>query len=174
MSVGGLFNVDDVVAEMALRSLYTPPLRADGRRYSLTATPVVRVDQSHEKVLYGGQHLTVQPGEWVEVELDVRVTGTGVAEFRHTLRAGGGRREVLNETRTLRAGERWMVRYRYSPDRLRHEVQSRAYVSLVEGEGVDLIFEAANIVHHRDGATPSAGVEILEERLEPTRMEGGA
>ncbi|MCH2169423.1 LTA synthase family protein [Myxococcota bacterium] len=165
---------DDVVAEMAMRSLYTPPLRAEGRHYLLTATPEVRVDQPHEKVLFGGQHLTVQPGEWVEVELRVRIAGTGTAEFRHTLRAGGGRREVLNESRTLRSGERWTVRYRYSPDRLRHEVQSRAYVSLLEGGGVDLIFEEASIVHHRDGGTPGAGVEILEESLESTPGDGDA
>ena len=160
---------DGIVAEMARRSLHNRPVEARRRRYSLLAGPRVSIDHPAERILYGGQNLTVEVDEWIEVEVEVELHGSsGSVDFRHTLQTGGGSHDALSSEVELGVGETLHVKYTFMPGRRQHNIQCRAYARLRAGDGALLVFKTAHIVVHRSGDPPPPGVDVRANDIYPS------
>ena len=154
---------DDVVRALALRSL-RPSGGAARRDFGLVANRVYVVDASDAEVIHGGQFVSLKPGEWLEVDLEVEARGAGGrAVLEHVLRSTGADRLFKWEI-PLAGGQTLHMHYTYAPEESTDEVGSRSLARVVEGSRVELTFEQARMTLRSGAGRPESGVQV--QRLE--------
>ena len=112
--------------------------------------------------MHGGQYVTLDPGDWIEVELEIEAVGEGEVEIGHHLQFP--RNRPYQERVTLPGGKTLHWRYSFAPDTSVPDLDARSTVTLRSGTGLELHFKTARMTVHRSG-TP-AGIGLHVERLE--------
>jgi hypothetical protein len=129
-----------------------------------------RVDlaDASSRLLHGGQNVQLEEGEWIEVELDVRVGPRVGVALQHTLKDA---REVrLDATRTLPRGSRLQLRYTFVPEPGYGRTQCLSVAKPVRDQPARLDFTLARMRVHRSGEVPPRGVTILRDEITRARQ----
>jgi len=156
-------GTDAFVSEMARRSVQTIEADASRREFQLVGEPDVRLDRIGEgEVIHGGQFVDLREGDWLEVELEVEVSGRG-----------GGARGLLTHVLKqrdppapyvanipLEAGDTLRLRYTFAPEKPVEEVQCHSMGELLAGESLDFHFRKARMTVYRSGDRPEPGVQV--------------
>ena len=159
---------DSILREVAYRSVPKPPEDAEKLVYEMMSDPHFVVDRAKAELVYGGQFLTVEPGQWAELELEISAEGgDGEAIFFYRLRIGD-HHSIFDREVALRAGDTLRVKLTYAPEEVQRKLRCHANVRLVGGSRVDLTFYKAKLTVHRRGEPPPLGVTVdlhdVEER----------
>lgn len=115
--------------------------------------------------LLHGAALSLEAGEWLEVELALVAEGSAV-RVEHDLRLPRARK-LVDGVVELAPGEEWRLHYTLAPEgalrRLRARTRARA-----TGDGA-LHLRVQRAVVHRVGAAPAPGVHLLRQEIHPGR-----
>jgi hypothetical protein len=156
-------ELDGIVQEMALRSVNPIHVESDLREFQLLEDPVFVVNQTGLTIVHGGQYVTLDEGDWIEVEFEVEARG-GEGRVRLLHRLQYPRYRPYEDSAELRAGEVLHWRYSFAPEEPLQDVTCRSRVRLLEGPGLELHFKTARMTLHRSGEPSGSGVQV--ERLE--------
>lgn len=131
------------------------------RAYALLADPDVRLEDGRSHMLHGGQFVSLEAGEWLEVEYDVRVEGdpSAVVDVVHRLTTGHNQNLLQRHTR-LASGQRLTLRYEYVPDGPVDQIQCRTVVRRVAGERVVLHHDVARMRIRSGEGRPAPGARV--------------
>ncbi len=150
---------------MATRGEYEAELLTDARQQ-------VRDD----RLLHGGPYITLMPGQWLEVDIEVEVQGSGgVVSFKHKLTAprewgfeGGAEDEAIyHEAFDLGDGDRLHLNYTVVPEgggRM-DGVKIESNASAAEGAVFDLFFHSAVMKVHVGEEMPEPGFQLRQQEL---------
>jgi hypothetical protein len=156
-------ELDGILEEMALRSVNPTHIESDSRGFQLLEAPVLVVDQTERTIVHGGQYVTLDDGEWLEIEFEVEARGgEGRVEFRHHLEYPA--HWPYSERVELRAGEVLHLKYTFASEEPLEDVGCRSSVRVLEGPGLELHFKTARMTLYRSGEPPGPGIQV--ERLE--------
>jgi len=154
-----------------LRAAIQLSMRAGGldsgrRVYQLLDEPSVPLP-SRRRIVFSGQYLDVPTGSVVEVDLLLRVEGErGWIHLRHDLVSREDKHYLANLP-VMGPGDSVRLRYRLHPGRSLSDLNCRLFADLLDGEGMRLEFEIAELrVLPGSGDDLGTGVEILEESVQ--------
>jgi hypothetical protein len=139
------------------------PQKSGDLQVPLISNPRFEVDLREFQEVYGVPDLSLDPHEWLEVEVDVEARGEGSAELVHTLRMRQ-RREILHTRSVIRGGQRLRMRYTLAAEPRIGQLGIRTRTRLVDGWSVELFHRKRRFVIHRGGERPAPGLQL--ERLE--------
>jgi arylsulfatase A-like enzyme len=162
-------ETDAIVSEMVRRSVQTIEGDAPHREFQLVGEPRVRLGRIGEgEVIHGGQFVDLRGGDWLEVELEVEVSGKGArGQLTHILKQRSPPAPYVAKI-PLEAGEILRLRYTFAPEERALDVQCHSMGELFAGEGIEFHFRKALMSVHRSGDRPAPGV-----RVESLEVEGG-
>jgi len=132
----------------------------------LLAEPRFTVDRRELQVIYGVPDLSLEPDEWLEVEVDVEARGEGRAELLHTVRMRR-KREVLGAATVIDGGQRLRMRYALAPGPRIDQLGVRTRTRLVDGWRLDLHYRKRRFVIRRGGTPPGPGLSVERWELTP-------
>ena len=156
-------ELDGILQEMSLRSVNPSHVASAIREFQLLKNRVFAVDRTESTIIHGGQYVTLNEGDWLEVEFEVEASGAeGRVEIYHHLQYPA-RRPYMERVK-LRAGETLHWRYTFAPEQPLKDVGCRTFARVLEGPGLELHFETARLTLHRSGEPTGPGVQV--ERLE--------
>ena len=158
--------LDRLVMDIAERS--RPPQASGELQIPLLSDPRFEVDRRDWQVVYGVSGLSLDPHEWLEVEVEVEARGEGSAELFHYLRMRG-RREVVQANSVIESGQRLRVRYTLAPGPRIAQLAIRTNARLVDGWRVELIYRKRRFVVHRGGERPAPGLQLERWEVTPDR-----
>lgn len=156
--------LERLVTEMAERS--RAPQQQGELQVPLLADPRFEVDRRELQVVYGVPDLSLDPHEWLEVEVDVEARGEGSAELLHTLRMRR-KREIVGASTVLAGGQRLRMRYTLAPGLRIGQLGVRTRTRLVDGWRVELFYRKRRFVVHRGGERPPPGLQIERWEVSP-------
>ena len=140
------------------------------REFQLVGEPDVRLDRIGEgEVIHGGQFVDLREGDWLEVELEVAVSGRGEGArglLTHVLKQRDPPAPYVAKI-PLAAGETLRLRYTFAPEGRAEEVQCHSMGELLAGESLEFHFRKARMTLHRSGDRPAAGVQVELLEVEP-------
>jgi arylsulfatase A-like enzyme len=150
--------------ELARRSEPRDRHRPD--TYELLQDPAVALRGDRVRMLHGGQLLHLEADEWLEVEIDLRVEAAAPVrlDWFHSL-VGFRNERIFRERAVLEDGERLRLRYRYTPEGAKGQLQCRTQVRLVDGGEATLRHERARL-RIRRGNRPPPGIDRLHYERE--------
>ena len=155
---------DDIVRALAIRSVRSRPETSSTRDFPLVMDAVFVAEGSDDQLVHGGQFVSLAPGEWIEVELEIEARGPQAeAELDHVLRLTGADHLYTWSIR-LKHAQTLRMNYTYAPEEPIDEVGSRSIARVVRGSRAELIFKKARMSLHRSGERPDSGVQV--HRLE--------
>jgi hypothetical protein len=160
---------DDIIHALAIRSIRSQPEARSTRLFPLVKDAIFLAEGSEDQLVHGGQFVSLAPGEWIEVELEIEVRGPQAeVELDHVLRlTGTGRMHTWNirlkDAQTLR------MKYSYAPEEPIDEVGSRSIARVVRGSRAELTFKKARMSLHRSGERPDPGVQVRHLEVLPRR-----
>jgi hypothetical protein len=156
-------ETDSIVAEMVRRSVQTIEGDAVRRELDLAGETRVRLERLGQgEVIHGGQYVDLRAGDWLEVELDVAVSGAGEGargQLTHILKQRESPAPYVAKI-PLEAGQRLRLRYSFAPEEAVEDVQCHSLGELVAGGGLELHFRTARMTVHRSGAAPGPGLKV--------------
>ncbi len=153
--------LDRLVRDVAERS--RAPQESGDLQVPLIWNPRFEVDLRELQEVYGVPDLSLDPHEWLEVEVDVEARGEGRAELVHTLRMRQ-QREILHARSVIGSGQRLRMRYTLAAEPRIGQLGIRTTTRLVEGWSVELFYRKRRFVVHRGGERPAPGLQL--ERLQ--------
>ena len=167
-------TLDAVVREMARRSVR--PRSSDPRRrdFQLVAEREITIEPATHKVLHGGQYLDLEPGEWLEIELELEARGeAGFVKIDHfttqtntwaAKRSPGGMPALVRRSVDLRDGQTLHWKYTIAPGEAMKGLQSRSTVRSRSNAPFELIFKTARMSVRWAGDRPDEKIrtEIFE------------
>lgn len=160
---------DAVVSEMARRSVQTVEGDVSHREFQLVSEPRVRLDRIGEgEVIHGGQYVDLRGGEWLEVELEVDVSGEGEdarGQLTHILKQRHPPAPYVAKI-PLKAGETLRLRYTFAPEERVEDLQCNSMGELFSGEGLEFHFRKARMSVHRSGDRPASGLRVESREIE--------
>ncbi|MBW2361153.1 MAG: sulfatase-like hydrolase/transferase [Deltaproteobacteria bacterium] len=109
--------------------------------------------------LVHGTPVALAPGEWLEVELEVRAVGQGAVELEHLLRFPR-RRVALRASWRLAAGQSVALRYTLASGEAIPRITCLSQARLVDGRQLVLELRSRRLVVHRGGTPPGAGLVV--------------
>jgi len=154
-------EADAFVSEMVRRSVQTIDGDVSHREFQLVGEPSVRLDRIGEgEVIHGGQFVDLRVGDWVEVELEVEVSGEGARGLlTHILKQRAPPAPYVAKI-PLQAGEVLRLRYTFAPEEPALDVQCHSMGEIFAGEGLEFRFRKAQMSVHRSGDRPAPGVQV--------------
>ena len=156
-------DVDGILEEMAIRSVAPSRGATDTQEFSLMGTPRFAVNGRGFAVVHGGQYVTLDEGDWIEVELEVEALGEGTIELAHHLQYPKHR--PYEKAVMLSGGSTLHWRYTFSPAESIPDVDARSKARVVAGSGLELHFKTARLTLHPSTDPPVApGLHV--EKLE--------
>jgi hypothetical protein len=163
-------EADAFVSEMVRRSVRTIEDDVSQREFQLVGESRVHLSRIGEgEVIHGGQYVDLRVGDWLEVDLEVEVSGEGArGRLTHILKQRNPP-ALYVEKIPLEAGETLRLRYTFAPEEPALDVQCHSMGELLAGGGLDLTFRKALMRVHRSGDRPAPGVrvEVLEVDRDP-------
>jgi hypothetical protein len=161
-------ETDAFVSEMVRRSVQTIEGDVSHREFQLVGEPGVRLDRIGEgEVIHGGQFVDLRRGDWLEVELEVEVSGEGArGQLTHILKQRAPPAPYVAKI-PLEAGETLRLRYTFAPEERVEDVQCHSMGELFAGEGLEFYFRKARMSVHRSGDRPASGVQVEFLEIEP-------
>lgn len=156
---------DEIVRALAVRSLRSTG-EVPRRDWRLVADPLFRVESREAQVIHGGQFVTLQAGEWLEVDLAVEARGDARVSFEHILRSTGADRLYRWEI-PLVGGQILRMHYTYAPEERTDGVGSRSLARVVQGSGIELHFERARMTLRSGRGRPESGVQVHRLEVQP-------
>lgn len=158
--------LDQLVVDVAERS--RPPQESGELQIPLLSDPRFEVDRRDWQVVYGVSGLSLDPHEWLEVEVEVEARGEGSAELFHYLRMRG-RREIVHANSVIESGQKLRLRYTLAPGPRIGQLAIRTNTRLVDGWRVDLVYRKRRFVVHRGGERPARGLQLERWEVLPSR-----
>jgi hypothetical protein len=162
-------STDAVVYEMARRSVQTAEGDVSHREFQLVGEPRVRLDRVGEgEVIHGGQYVDLRGGEWLEVELEVEVSGEGEdarGQLTHILKQRDPPAPYVVKI-PLKAGETLRLRYTFAPEERVEDIECHSMGELFSGEGLEFHFRKARMSVHRSGDRPASGLRVESREIE--------
>jgi arylsulfatase A-like enzyme len=158
---------EGILRDLAARSLRSHPEAAPRHEFALLLNPSFVVEGPGEQLIHGGQFVSLAPGEWLEVDLEVEARGPQAqAILDHVLRSPATDQLFTWQIR-LGGGQTLRMNYSYAPERESDEVGSRSIAHLVEGSRLELRFAKARMTLHSSGPRPDPGVQVHHLEVEP-------
>ncbi len=145
------------------------PARTSGRYALLGRGAVPLLDRAtavagEPQLLMAGQSIAVGAGARVEVDLRVRITGgPGRLKLEHDL-VQLDERLFAREFPELDSGDRVTIRYAYTPHAPLHALECRLWATRLEGTGMRLEFERAELA--LGPATAAPGIAVHDVGVE--------
>ena len=161
---------DEIVRALAARSLRSTG-EAPRRDWRLVADPLFLAESREAQVIHGGQFVTLQAGEWLEVDLEVETRGNARVSLEHVLRSTGADRLYRWEI-PLAGGQILRMNYTYAPDERTDGVGSRSLARVVQGSRMELRFERARMTLRSGRGRPDAGVQVHRLDVQPLPPAG--
>jgi len=162
-------ETDAVVHEMARRSVQTVEGDVSHREFQLVGERRVRLDRiGEDEVIHGGQYVDLRAGEWLEVELEVEVSGEGEdarGQLTHILKQRDPPAPYVVKI-PLKAGETLRLRYTFAPEERVEDIQCHSMGELFSGEGLEFHFRKARMSVHRSGDRPASGLRVESREIE--------
>ncbi|MEE2679825.1 MAG: LTA synthase family protein [Myxococcota bacterium] len=157
----------ELFAEVRAMASRSRPVAGDGPLVlPLLEDPVFRVSLPEWQIVQGIVDTSVQPHEWLAVDLEVEARGEGAAELRHVTRLNP-RLRPLEASARIEAGQTLRLRYTFAPEPHVPYVSVRTRARLLDGWGLDLVFKKRRFVLHRRGDRPAPGVSVEAFALDP-------
>ncbi len=159
---------DEILRALAVRSLRPAgklqdrdSQRRDSQRrdWQLLADPVFLAESREAQVIHGGQSLTLQADEWLEVHLELETRGDARVSLEHILRSTGTDRLYRWEI-PLNGGQILRMHYTYAPGERTDGVGARSLARVVSGERMELRFKRAQMTLRSGRDRPEPGVQV--------------
>jgi arylsulfatase A-like enzyme len=158
--------LEQLLVDVAERS--RAPRQSGALHVPLLSDPRFEVDRRERQVVYGVSDLSLDPNEWLEVEVDVEARGEGRAELDHFLRMRD-KSEIVRGISVIESGQRLRMRYTLAPSQRVGPLGIRSETRLVDGWRVELLYRKRRFVVHRGGERPAPGLVLERWELLPTR-----
>ncbi len=157
----------DALRQLVRRSVRTPGTERASRNLPLLSDPVFVAEGPGDQLIHGGQFVSLEPGNWIEVELHIEASGPGArVEIEHILRLTGA--DQLSTWRIpLADGQTLHLQYTYAPQEPIDEVGARSIVRLLEGERLRLDFGRSRMTLHSAGEPPAPGIQVQRREITP-------
>ncbi|MBW2273408.1 MAG: LTA synthase family protein [Deltaproteobacteria bacterium] len=169
---------DDIVGELAARSVQTRPSGPRRRDYELVSKREIVVAPASYMILHGGQYVDLGPGEWMEVELELEAHGEGgYVEIDHyttqtnswaVKRDPKGLSSLVNKRVDLRDGQTLRWKYAIAPAEPMKGLQSRSMVRSRSKTPFKLIVKTARMRVRWAGDRPEEKVRVDFFEVVPT------
>jgi hypothetical protein len=161
---------DGIVARMERRSDTPSDGGAASREFALLVDPVFPVETGEYQMVHGGQYLSLRPGEWIDVDLEVQAEiPSGSVQLLQQLR-NNATAFFRSEIR-LRDGETLRLRYSFAPQLAVDGVRCQTHVRSEGGPGT-LRFRQARMRLHTEGPPPAPGAHVQLHEIVPAAREG--
>jgi hypothetical protein len=158
---------EGILRDLAARSLRSQPQAAHRRDFALLVDPTFVVEGTGEQLIHGGQFVSLAPGEWLEIDLEVEARGPQTrAVLDHVLRSTSTD-QLFTWNIPLGGGQTLRMNYSYAPEQATDEVGSRSLAHLVQGSRLELRFAKARMTLHSSGPRPEPGVQVHQLEVEP-------
>jgi hypothetical protein len=158
---------EGILRDLAARSLRSQPQAAHRRDFALLVDPTFVVEGTGEQLIHGGQFVSLAPGEWLEIDLEVEARGPKTrAVLDHVLRSTSTDQLFTWKIR-LGGGQTLRMNYSYAPEQATDEVGSRSLAHLVQGSRLELHFAKARMTLHSSGPRPEPGVQVHRLDVDP-------
>jgi hypothetical protein len=139
------------------------------RVLGLVGEPVIALDQPGQgEVIHGGQYVGLRAGDWLEVEIEVAVTGPSTdsrALLTHLLKQRDPPAPYVTKV-PLAVGQVLRLHYSFAPERAVVDLQCQSLGELIAGESVTLDFRRARMTVHRSGSPPGPGLHLVTRAIE--------
>jgi hypothetical protein len=132
----------------------------------LMDNPIFHVSLPEWQIVQGIVDTSVEPHEWLEVEIQAEARGEGRAELRHVIRLSTDLQPLVALTR-IEGGQTLRLHYTFAPELRVPYVSVRTRARLLDGWGLDLVFKKRRFLVRRSGQRPPAGVRVETYALEP-------
>ena len=156
--------LEELLVDVAERS--RAPLQSGALRVPLVSEPRFAVDRRETQVVYGVSDLSLDPGDWLEVEVEVEARGEGRVALEHFLRMRDKSR-IVSATSTIASGQSLRMRYTLAPGDRIAMLGIRSEARLVDGWRVELLYRKRRFVVHRSGEAPGPGLRLERCELLP-------
>ena len=162
--VSGDARFADTVREMAWRSL--PPRDDAPLVLPLLSEPIHPVRRGDWEMVQGVSQISLEPNEWIEIDLEVESLGPGRIQLIHRMRLTQKRGLVVANA-TLEPGQTLRLRYTLSSDLRISQATIRTRARLLEGATTQLRFRKRRFELRRSGERPAQGVHLELAELDP-------
>lgn len=151
-----------VVTEMAHRSL--PPAEPTFN-LTLIDDPIFPVRRDTKQMVQGAAQLELNPGQWIEVEVEMEARGDGRVAVEHIVKT-----PAIPSVRVLASmdpGQTLRLHYTLTCERRITSGLVATNASRIDGKPVELFFRKRRLVLHREGEPPALGPNITLAELDP-------
>ncbi|MEE2679457.1 MAG: LTA synthase family protein [Myxococcota bacterium] len=146
-----------LVVDIADRSL--PPRDTGDLEVPLLSDERFTVDMRDWQLVQGVAQVALEPDEWLEVDIEVEVSGEGRAEIEHYLRFPR-KRMLLYGTSVVSPGQTLRIHYTLAAGDRITQMACRTKARLIDGWKLELLHTRRRFVVHRGGERPPPGLQV--------------